>query len=220
LGGSNGQEIRRIGVPQGNVCSLAFAPDGRTLASGGEDSTILLWDLTGEPPRAKLNPAALTAGELEALWSDLAGQAVEADRALWTLALSPKQSMPLLKKHLQVVPAPADQVAKLVANLDSERFAVRQEAAQALEKLGEAAEGTVRKILQGKPTLEVKQRLEQFLEKQSKEVVRKLRAIEAVEQIATPEAQQLLAELAQGAPNPRVAQAATAALQRLAQRRS
>jgi len=44
------------------------------------------------------------------------------------------------------------------------------------------------------------------------------RAIEALEQIATPEARQVLEAQATSAPNPQVAEAATAALKRMGQR--
>src|SRR5262249_56718975 len=95
-----------------------------------------------------------------------------------------------LGERVPVAPAPADQVARLVADLDSERFTTRQNAAQALEALGEAAEGAVRKILEGKASLEVRRRLEQFLQNRDREVTRKLRAIDVLEQIGTGEARQ------------------------------
>src|SRR5439155_11120848 len=41
----SGQELRKIVSQQAWVKSLAFAPDGRTLAYGGDESTILMWDL-------------------------------------------------------------------------------------------------------------------------------------------------------------------------------
>jgi WD40 repeat protein len=42
---ASGQEVRHIDGPQENIESLAFAPNGRTLATGGSDSTILIWDV-------------------------------------------------------------------------------------------------------------------------------------------------------------------------------
>jgi RNA polymerase sigma factor (sigma-70 family) len=209
----SGEEIRQIAAPQGSVSALAFAPDGRTLASGGGNSTILLWDLTHQAKSAAVPAAA----DLERLWADLGGSAAQADVALWTLATTPKQSAPFLKHQLQpVTPADAKEVAQLMADLDNQNFAVRQKAGQALDAMGEAAEAAIRKTLEGSPPLEVRQRLEQILEKRNREVFRRLRAVEALEQMATPEARQILEGIAKTAVNPRIAQAASVALKRLA----
>ena len=198
--------------------SLAFSPDSRSLATGGGDSTILLWDLTGYGIPGQFGkfkePPLLSDVELQTLWFDLTGDAPKAEKALWTLAFSPKQCMPLLKERLHVTPAPADEIAKLLAALEGPTFAERQKAAAALDKLGDAAEAAVRKHIEGQISPEAKQRLQQFLEKRDKEVIRKLRAVDVVEQIGTPEARDLLRSITKQAMNPRVAEAATSALTR------
>jgi RNA polymerase sigma factor (sigma-70 family) len=219
----SGEKIQRIDTPQGRVRTLAFSRDGRSLASGGNDSTIIIWDLTGRAQDDKRKSAALTAKHLQELWVDLAGDAAIAERALWTLTQASQESMPCLKAWLApVAPADAQQVANLLADLGSDQYTERGQAAIALQHLGEAAEGAIRKALDSKPSLEVHRRLERILEHdkhgKEKEVVRRLRAIEAVEHIGTREARQLLASLAKGAPNPAVAQAAEAACQRLSRR--
>jgi hypothetical protein len=217
----SGQEIRQIELPPGlwSAWSLAFAPSGRSLATGSADSTILIWDVTGLAKDGKTEAVSLTTKDLDKLWSELAADASKADKALWTLALAPKQSIPLLKEQMrEIPPAPAETVAKLVAELESDRFAVRQKASQALDDLGESAEAHLRKALEANVTLEVRQRIEQILEKRNRDTLRKLRAIEALGQIGNAEARQVLERLAQGTPNPRVAQAATAAVKRMADR--
>jgi RNA polymerase sigma factor (sigma-70 family) len=206
-----GQEIRRITGPQGAVSCLAFAPGGRTLASGGADTTILLWNVaTAKAPE----PSASTA--LSGIWSDLAGDAAKAYAAIWTMTRAPAESVSLLKDKLQPVPpANAKLVASLLDDLDSQQFAARQKAAKALDELGEAAESAVRKALSGNLSLELRQRLEKYLEKRELDVMRKLRAIESLEYIGTPEALGLLQKFARETANPRLSEAAKEASARL-----
>src|SRR5207237_6802452 len=129
-----------------------------------------------------------------------------------------QQSVRLLRERLRVVPAPPEKIAKLVAALDSERFADRQQAAQALEDLGASAEAALRKALEHNPALEVRQRITQLLDKRGEEAIRLLRAVEALEYTATPEAQQVLIALAKEAPDRRRSETAAAAVKRLADR--
>ena len=43
---SAGRHLRTLTGHTGDVESVAFSPDGKTLASGSFDGTILLWELT------------------------------------------------------------------------------------------------------------------------------------------------------------------------------
>jgi WD40 repeat protein len=216
---ASGKVLRKITRPYWSSFPLAFAPDSRSLAAGDADSTIVLWDLTGSTEARQAKPGNLTKTDLARLWTELAGDAETADRALWTLALAPAQALPFLEEQLRrLKAADAQQVAALIADLDSLNFAKRQKAGLALDELGEAAEGAIRKVLEDKLALEVQQRLGQILKNRERDALRLLRALEALELIATNGSRQVLENVAKQAANPRVADAAAAAVVRLEKR--
>jgi hypothetical protein len=162
---------------------------------------------------------------LDQLWDDLAGaDASRAWRAVCTLVQVPEQAIPWLKEHLKS-PGAADcnRITHLIAELDSDQFAARQQAARELEKLAELAETPMREALERHPSLEVRRQLERLLERregpvQAPRVMRELRSLEVLEHTGTPEARQVLEALARGAPQDRLTREAKAALQRLAGR--
>ncbi|HEY7424695.1 MAG TPA: sigma-70 family RNA polymerase sigma factor [Gemmataceae bacterium] len=201
---------------------LAVAADGRTVATGNADTTILLWDLS--PPAAN-RPAALLADvQREAYWTDLSGD--DASRALVAiahLADEPKQTVPLLRARLYPAKTPsAKELRRLLADLDHAQFERREAATKRLAELGELAQTALREALQRQPSLEVRRRIDNLLAASRQvhvpEERRHLRAVRILEAIGTREARQVLETLAQGAPNARLTKATKDAVARLARR--
>jgi WD40 repeat protein len=214
-----GNELRRIKGLDSDVSSLAFAPDGGRLVSGLFDNTLLVWDLSAV--RKTKKPGGLDAAGLTRAWADLGADARTAFAARGALTDAPEKAVPLLKEHLKPAqPADVQRLRQLLADLDSDRFAVREEARKGLEELGDLATAALRRALAEKPSLEVRRQIEALLEKLHGPVARPatLRAVAVLEDIATPEARQVLASLAAGAPEARLTQQATASLNRLARR--
>jgi hypothetical protein len=189
-----------------NVYGVAFAPDGKTLASASGDGTVKLWDVTA--PGTERPPAGgkLTAVQLESMWYVLAGNdAAAAYRVMNILAAAPAQAVPFLEeraKPLSRSPARAPDprhVARLITDLDDDDFAVREKATAELRKLGRFAEAALRKALQSDPSPEVQRRVEQLLQRLkdavSPEELRLLRTAEVLERAGIPEARQLLKSL-------------------------
>ncbi len=219
---ATGGERLRFDGRQGRPRDLLFAEGGRTLVSTSSDSTALVWDLTGLRSPADGKPPSR---DLPELWSALAetdGSA--AYRAVWALTAAPEKSVPFLRERLRrAEPVEAKAVTRLVLGLDSAAFATRQQAFEELTRMGRLAEPALRKALSGQPSPEVRRRVQQLLNKlaalPSGERLRALRALEALEQIGTPAAREVLEGLARGAPEARLTQAARASLERLARRR-
>jgi RNA polymerase sigma factor (sigma-70 family) len=218
---ATGRLIRRFEGHHSSVGSLVFSPDGLTAASGAGDSTILLWDITGRRINGRWHLKPLIPRQLDACWTALAdADAAKAYDAVWALVAAPEQAVPFLQKHLLPVPRlEAKTVARLIADLDSDDFKVRQKATEELTKLGDAIAPALQTALEGKPSLEVRRRIQQLLDQTrdwTPEHLRDHRAIQALEHIGTSQARELLQKLAAGAPETLRTEEAKAALRRLA----
>src|SRR5205085_326456 len=115
------------------VTSLAFAPDGRRLVSGLDDSTLLVWDVGA---REASPPIKLGAQGVAKAWADLGGaDAPKAFRARATLVSSPDEAIALLED----IATPA--ARQVLETLSKGALAARQtqESRAALERLSQCS---------------------------------------------------------------------------------
>jgi WD40 repeat protein len=191
---ASGSIRQELSTADGHVTALAFSRDGKTLAGGCSDTTIYLWDVDRKVER----PATPAAANLDDLWKTLeATDARKAAASLLTLEARPAEAVSFLKDHLKAVegvkPDPA-KIRKLIADLDAQRYVVREAATRDLERLGHFALDPIREELK-KTTLtpELRERLEKLADAVNKpdtgaEWIRPLRAVEALERIGNPDA--------------------------------
>jgi WD40 repeat protein len=227
LGGSvhvldtlTGKELALFKGHTGVVNALAFAPDGKTLASASHDTTALIWDVTRiarpAPPARVLQP-----GELEKWWEALAGNdAAAAFAALGEFAAAPKAAVAWIRD--QVKPAPpldGKRARELMSQLGDGRYKVRDRATAELLKIGEPMLPVLDEALAREQSPESRRRLEALRGKLTGmglqgDRLRVFRAVELLERIGTPEARRVLRALAEGAPGALVTTSAQAALKR------
>jgi hypothetical protein len=203
------------------ILQVDFSRAGDRLLSTSTDGTVLIWDVA-EGLRLP-QPAAKPAGDrtLEALWIDLASEdAAVADKALRALEERPAQAVAFLARNLRpALPVEQDRLTKLIAQLDNNEAANRDQAAAQLSEIGEQAVPALRKASES-PSLEVRRQAQRLLERLDRAVVtgpcaRPVRAVELLERIGSAGARKLLTALAAGAAQARLTQEAQAALKRL-----
>jgi RNA polymerase sigma factor (sigma-70 family) len=220
---ATGKDRRRFAGHTGRVLSLSFSADGTKLISGSGDTTALVWDLTGKRTAPADWARPLSAEDLQVAWDDLASDdSAHAFDTIRRLSAAPHEPIAFFRQHLKPVAATDEKrLARMIADLDSDEFTVREKANQDLEALGEAAVAACRTALKGNPSTESRRRLERLLSEQirdtarpSPERLRTLRALEVLERAGTPEARQLLTTLAKGAPGAWLTREARTALER------
>jgi WD40 repeat protein len=190
----------------GAIASLEFTPDGKALVSGGNDSTLLVWDLARLKRAPRTPIAALPRQDLDRLWGDLInGNGLKAGQAIQMMIDGADGSVAFLKDRVQPTPeVDAKKVEKWIRDLESSKFQDRAIAAKELEKLGELGVPALQKALAADPSLEMRRRLQALLEEftaseLAPEQIRTVRAIEVLDKIGTAEARQTLERLARGA---------------------
>jgi hypothetical protein len=209
-----------------SIASVAFSRCGLMLASAGSDCAPLVWDVTGLVKSSSGRPQPLAAKELDAHWDDLRrDDAVKAWKAILALVARPEQAVPLLKDRLadrKGMLAPK-RLARLLADLDSDAFATREEAGSVLKNLGPVVSPALEKLCAGTASIEARRRAEGVLGQIAKsglvsEPVLQGRVLEVLEYSASPAARELLQAEARGAPASPFARNAKAALDRIARR--
>ncbi len=218
---ATGKRRHEFAGHEGGIGALAFSRDGQRLVSGGIDGRLMVWDLTGTFGK---RISKIEERDLDRLWEDLASEnALSANEAIGKMAARPSESAPYLRRRLTILSdADFKRIDALVAELDSNQFRVRDQAAKDLERLGEPATPALKRALTG-PSAEVRQAAERLLKKigdgedpvTSPEARRAVRAIEILERIGNADAIALLKLLRQRGSKLIVSRDSEAALVRL-----
>jgi WD40 repeat protein len=202
------------------VTCLAFAPDGKTLVSGGDDSGIVIWSLAKFLPRGA-DASAFTRDHFQEHWKKLLSS--DSETAFVAIEnLSQAHVIPWIREELQKPRPKLDetQVHQWLDDLGSARFAVREKATLELTRLGEDAFPMLQSALDRSPNAEATRRIKELIEKSGPnnlrdEKLRQWRALEVIERIGTPEAKALLQQLANGASERLITREAKLALKRI-----
>jgi WD40 repeat protein len=223
---SIGREVFHLSRQAGKLSVVAPSPDGAALALGNSDGTVLLRQWAWPAPWRPWQPFHLDSEQQQKAWADLASlDAARAYRAAELLLRDPARAVALVRQRLGRAEQKVDPrlIARLVADLDSDDFAVREKARLGLEQQGELAEHALDRALGERPSLEARIRIDRLLRRleragPSPERLRVLRAIAVLERMGTRQAQELLRWLAEGAPEAFQTQEALAAVRRLGRR--
>src|SRR5262245_613713 len=217
-----GKEAAVLDGHTDHVSCVSFSPDGKRLATAGGDAVALIWDVAAIRAKLPTFSVLLDQSQCESKWAALAdtnGERVL--EAVRVLAGDPKSAVAMLNDRVKLVPGPDEQrIARLIAELDDAKFAVRQRAKRELEQLGDPAVPALQKAAATSASAEVRRTAQRILDGLGTRIpgpdeIRLFRVIEVLEMCGTVEARALLQRLATGAPSSTLTEEAKAALDRL-----
>jgi WD40 repeat protein len=204
-----GVQFSRLPMKNRYEIALAFSPDGKVLASGSTDTTVLLWDVA----------LARRRHLFDELLRGMDNSATKARK----LAAEPRDATLFLKARLMAFVEADKRVARLLTKLDSADFTERDLASRELGKIAADVEPALRSALTGKVSAEVRRRVQDALQSIGKspdgpppfDVSRARLSLTILEQLNTAESQAAIAAVAKAAPDSEIGREANAALQRL-----
>lgn len=166
-----------------------------------------------------LEVQSLTAEDLETFWTELGSADDDRARAAGESLFQSGHAEWFLKQQLKPELAKVDgkQLAQWIADLDDNAFRVRENATTELEKLGPLAAAALVAVVERGPSLEARRRAERLVDKLKScpDVVRPQRAVDVLVRTGSPQARELLANLAKGSADAILTQAARAGMARL-----
>jgi WD40 repeat protein len=201
---------------------FAFAPDGRSLATGHTDGTITIWKVPTPADLPEIKPE-----DFDKYWDAFVSDApTESRHNVHRLAQNSDVALKLLNaKFAAPVPKPIDvDLPAVIRKFDAPAFADRQAAIKKVKELGPRSVVALQEAIRTTESVEVRARAEELLEQMKAgpkthgagSDLRAIRSIEVLERIGSPAAKKLLEGWAQHISNPRIANEASLALQRIA----
>jgi WD40 repeat protein len=209
----------------GEVGVFVLSPDSKMLATTSKDGKVLfLWPTTARQLSNSGPSLKLSQEELGTLWADLSNPDCEKIDFAWrTLGAAGDSVVTFLAQQIRPIAMPAvdlKRIEKLVAALDSEKYAIREQAGKELMTVGELAIVPLQRLLEKPTSPEGRERANLLLKKfgvpsLTPEHQRVLLAIDLLYQLRSVAAIELLQEIERDALIPQIRTEAHKALQRI-----